>query len=68
MQIFLAIFLPWILFFTIKRPLTGIICLFLQLTLIGWIPSALWAIHALNEYRMNQKIKKMEERSVDNGS
>lgn len=66
MQIFLAIFLPWILFFTIKRPLTGILCLFLQFTIIGWIPAALWAMYALNEYHMNQKIKKMEERAVEN--
>ena len=32
MRILIAIFLPFLLFFTIGRPLAGIICLVLQLT------------------------------------
>ena len=38
MRLILAILLPWLQFFTIGRPLAGIICLLLQLTLIGWLP------------------------------
>jgi uncharacterized membrane protein YqaE (UPF0057 family) len=58
MRLILAIFLPFALFFTIGRPLAGVICLFLQITLIGWVPAALWAIYALNQYDTDQKLEK----------
>lgn len=56
MRLLLAIFLPWLSFFFINRPLAGIICLILQITLIGWLPSALWAVYALNNYNTDKKI------------
>ena len=56
--ILLAIFLPFILFFTIDRPITGIICLLLQLTVIGWLPAALWAVYTLSQYETDKKLKK----------
>jgi hypothetical protein len=56
MRLLLAIFLPFLLFFTIGRPLAGIICLILQITLIGWIPAALWAVYALSQWNTDQKI------------
>lgn len=31
----IALILPWLTFFTIGRPFAGIICLILQITLIG---------------------------------
>ena len=55
-RLILAIFLPFILFFTIGKPIQGIICLILQLTVIGWIPAALWAVYALSQYNTDQKI------------
>jgi uncharacterized membrane protein YqaE (UPF0057 family) len=55
-RLILAIFLPFIVFFTIGKPIQGIICLILQLTLIGWIPAALWAVYALSQYNTDQKI------------
>ena len=57
MRLIIAIFLPWLLFFTIGRPFAGIICLILQITLIGWIPAAIWATYALSQYRTDQKIR-----------
>ena len=56
MRLLIAIFVPFLLFFTIGRPLAGIICLILQLTLIGWIPAALWAVYALSQYNTDRKI------------
>ena len=35
MRLLLAILLPWLQFFTIGRPFAGIICLILQVTIIG---------------------------------
>jgi uncharacterized membrane protein YqaE (UPF0057 family) len=58
MRLILAIFLPWFLFFTIGRPVAGIICLLLQITLIGWLPAAMWAVYALSQYKTDQKIEK----------
>lgn len=57
MRLILAIFLPFVLFFTIGRPISGIVCLVLQLTLIGWLPAALWAVYALSQYSTEEKIK-----------
>ena len=57
MRLIIAIFIPIFLFFTIGRPLAGIICLLLQITLIGWIPAALWAVYALSQYQTDEKIR-----------
>ena len=57
MRLVLAIFLPFLVFFTIGRPLAGIICLILQITLIGWLPAAIWAVYALSQYKTDQKIE-----------
>lgn len=56
MRLLLAIFLPFVVFFTIGRPIAGIICLILQITLIGWIPAALWAVYALSQWNTDRKI------------
>ena len=58
MRLILAIFLPFLAFFTIGRPLAGIICLLLQITVLGWIPAAIWAVYALSQYKTDQKIQK----------
>ena len=58
MRLVLAILLPFVVFFTIGKPFQGILCLFLQLTLIGWIPAAIWAVFALSQYKTDQKIRK----------
>ena len=56
MRLIIAIFLPFLLFFTIGRPIAGIICLILQITLIGWIPAAIWAVYALSEYNTDKEL------------
>ena len=56
MRLLIALLLPWLLFFTIGRPMAGIICLILQLTLIGWVPAAIWAAYSLSQYNTDQKI------------
>jgi hypothetical protein len=56
MRLIIAILLPFLLFFTIGRPLAGIICLILQITVIGWLPAAIWAVYALSQYNTDKKI------------
>jgi len=58
MRLIIALILPWLTFFTIGRPISGIICLILQVTLIGWLPATIWAIFALNNYSTDKKIAK----------
>ena len=58
MRLLLAIFLPFVAFFTIGRPIAGLVCLVLQVTLIGWLPAAIWAVYALNQYKTDQKIQR----------
>lgn len=56
MRLILAILLPFLVFFTINRPFQGLFCLLLQITLIGWIPAAIWAVYALSQYQTDRKI------------
>ena len=56
MRLVIAFFFPWLTFFTIGRPLAGILCLVLQVTLIGWLPATIWAVYALSQYKTDQKI------------
>ena len=30
----------------------------LQLTVIGWIPAAIWSVYALSQYKTDQKIRR----------
>ncbi|MGH1519298.1 YqaE/Pmp3 family membrane protein [Chryseobacterium sp. JK1] len=61
----LAILLPFLSFIVRGKVLTGIICLILQITLIGWLPAAIWAVVSLNnsraEKRTDRMIKAMRE-------
>ena len=57
MRLLLALLLPFSVFFTIGRPFAGLLCLLLQITLIGWVPAAIWAVYALSQYKTDQKIK-----------
>jgi len=61
MRLLIAILLPFLAFFTINRPISGIICLILQITLIGWIPAAIWAAVMVSQYYTDQKIKRSLE-------
>lgn len=56
MRLLIALLLPWLLFFTIGRPLAGVICLILQITVVGWVPAAIWAVYSLSQYNTDQKI------------
>ena len=58
MRLLIALIFPWLLFFTIGRPFAGIICLLLQITVLGWIPAAIWAVYALSQYKTDQNIKR----------
>ena len=61
MRLIIALFIPWLTFFTIGRPIAGVCCLLLQMTLIGWLPATIWAVYALSQYKTDRKIKQAIE-------
>lgn len=64
MRLLLALLLPWLCFFTIGRPFSGLICLILQITMIGWVPAAIWAVYSLSQYKTDQKIADARRRGA----
>jgi uncharacterized membrane protein YqaE (UPF0057 family) len=55
----IAIFVPFLSFMLRGKILTGIICLILQITLIGWIPAAVWAVISLQNSRADKRNAKL---------
>jgi uncharacterized membrane protein YqaE (UPF0057 family) len=55
----IAIFFPFLSFFLRGRIITGIVCLILQITLIGWIPAAVWAVISLQNSRADRRNEKL---------
>lgn len=59
MRPMIALTLPWLTFYQIGQPRAGLLCLLLQLTVVGWPPAALGALHALGRYRTEHRIQEM---------
>ncbi len=59
MKYLLAIFLPWLALMLCGKILQGILCLILQITLIGWIPAVIWAIVVLNKQDADRRTDKI---------
>jgi len=58
-RLFFAIFLPFLCFFAIGRRKTGIVCLILQIVVIGWWPAALWAVYSLAKFETDEKLNQL---------
>ena len=57
----LAILLPFLSFIVRGKIFTGIICLILQITLIGWLPATIWAALSLQNERADKRNEKLIE-------
>jgi uncharacterized membrane protein YqaE (UPF0057 family) len=55
----LAILLPFLSFIVRGKIFTGIICLILQITLIGWLPAAIWAVLSLHNERADKRTDRL---------
>jgi uncharacterized membrane protein YqaE (UPF0057 family) len=55
----IAILLPWLSFLMRGKILSGIICLLLQCTILGWIPAAVWAVISLQNSRADRRAKRI---------
>lgn len=58
-MILLAVLLPPVSFFLRGKILSAILCLILQVTLIGWLPAAMWAVVSLNNARAEKRTKRI---------
>lgn len=54
-MLLIAILLPWLSFLLRGRIFHFIICLLLQITLIGWLPAAIWAVVDLQNRRAERR-------------
>ena len=63
-MILIAVLLPWLSFFLRGKLLSGILCIILQFTLIGWLPAAIWAgasrVDGKNKYRIQRLQRNMQ--------
>lgn len=55
----LAFLFPGISMIMRRRKNAGILCIVLQLTLIGWIPAAAWACSTFDEDVKKQKVARV---------
>lgn len=59
MRYILALFLPWLSLMLQGKIGAGIVCLILQITLIGWLPATIWAFTALNRMYADRRTDKI---------
>ena len=55
---YLSVWRPWLMFFTIGRPFSGMACVLLQMTGIGWPIAINWAISALEKYEAGKTLRR----------
>ncbi|MGB8193965.1 MAG: YqaE/Pmp3 family membrane protein [Chitinophagaceae bacterium] len=55
----LAILLPWLSFLLRGKIFSGFLCLVLQVTLIGWLPAAIWAVLSLQNARADRRNERL---------
>ena len=59
MRYVIALFFPWLSLLFQGKIGAGILCIVLQLTLIGWIPATIWAITSLNRMYADRRTKEI---------
>ena len=59
MRYVIAFFLPFLSLMTQGKIISGVFCLLLQLTIIGWIPAFIWALTSLNSMYEDRRTKKI---------
>jgi len=60
-MILIAILIPALSFLLRGKIIQGILCIILQITLIGWLPAAIWAVLSLNNARAEKRTNRIIE-------
>lgn len=59
MRYLIAFFFPWLSLLLQGKIFSGIICLILQLTIIGWLPAAIWAFASLHNMYADRRAERV---------
>jgi len=62
-RLLIALLLPCLTFFMLRRPLAGTVTLVMQCTVIGWVPAALWALYTVNQHKTERELEGALSRS-----
>ena len=60
-MIVVAVLLPWLALILRGYPFQAAFCLGLQLTLLGWVPAAIWSVLMILEDNGKRQYRKMLE-------
>lgn len=55
----IAILFPFLSFILRGKIFTGILCFILQITILGWIPAAIWAVISLQNARADKRTNRL---------
>jgi uncharacterized membrane protein YqaE (UPF0057 family) len=58
-MIAVAVLLPWLALLLRRHVFQAALCLALQLTVVGWIPAAIWAVLVINGDRRKRHYREM---------
>ncbi|HEY8511841.1 MAG TPA: YqaE/Pmp3 family membrane protein [Cyclobacteriaceae bacterium] len=59
MRYLIAFFFPWLSLILQGKILAGIVCLILQITIIGWLPAAIWAIASVHNMYADRRAERV---------
>jgi uncharacterized membrane protein YqaE (UPF0057 family) len=55
----IAILLPPLAMLFVGKPFQAIICLVLQITLLGWLPAAIWAAFTVHNHNQDKRTERL---------
>jgi uncharacterized membrane protein YqaE (UPF0057 family) len=58
-MIAVAVVLPWLAMLLHKRVFPAALCMGLQLSVLGWIPAAVWAVRVVRQHRRDRQYAEM---------
>lgn len=58
-MIAVAVLLPWLALLLEGHVFQAAFCLGLQLTVVGWVPAAIWAVSVVNRARRDREYRQM---------
>jgi uncharacterized membrane protein YqaE (UPF0057 family) len=59
MRYLIAIVLPPLAILLCGKPFQALIALILQITILGWIPAAVWAVLVVNSYQADKRTNRI---------
>jgi uncharacterized membrane protein YqaE (UPF0057 family) len=59
MRYLIAIVLPPLAILLCGKPFQALLALILQVTILGWIPAAIWAVLVVNSYQQDKRTNRI---------